>query len=79
MQNKEIMTSLDLITREDLEHFKTELFAELRKLGINSSTEQAGKKWLKSAEVILRNIQIMANYQVFALIVAIIICNLSYF
>ena len=51
MQNKGIMTSLDLITREDLEHFKTDLFAELRKLGINSTIEQAGKKWLKSAEV----------------------------
>ena len=45
------MASLDLITGEDLEHFKTDLFAELRKLGINSTTEQAGKKWLKSAEV----------------------------
>jgi hypothetical protein len=45
------MTSLDLITKEDLEHFKTDLFAELRKLGISSTTEQADKKWLKSAEV----------------------------
>jgi hypothetical protein len=45
------MTSLDLITKEDFEQFKTEFFAELGKFGIGSTTEQAGKKWLKSAEV----------------------------
>jgi hypothetical protein len=44
------MTTLDLITKQDLEQFKTELFAELKKLGINP-TEQPGKQWLKSAEV----------------------------
>jgi hypothetical protein len=45
------MTTIDLITKQDLEQFKTELFAELKKIGISPSTEQAGKKWLKSAEV----------------------------
>ena len=45
------MTSLDLITEEDLDHFKTELFAELRNLGISFTPEEAGKKWFKSAEV----------------------------
>jgi len=32
------MTSLDLITKEDLEHFKTDLFTELCKLGTNTTT-----------------------------------------
>jgi hypothetical protein len=45
------MTPSDLITKQDLEQFKTELFAELKKLGIGASTEQAGKRWLKSVEV----------------------------
>lgn len=45
------MTTLDLITKQDLEQFKTELFAELKKLGIVASIEQSGKKWLKSVEV----------------------------
>lgn len=45
------MAILDLITKQDLEQFKNELFAELKKHGISPSTEQAGKKWLKSAEV----------------------------
>jgi len=45
------MTTLDLITRQDLEQFKTELFAELKKLSIAPTEEQTGKKWLKSAEV----------------------------
>jgi hypothetical protein len=45
------MTTLDLITRQDLDQFKTELFAELKKLGVNASTEQSGKQWLKSIEV----------------------------
>lgn len=45
------MTTLDLITKQDLEQFKTELFAELKKLGIGPATEQSGRQWLKSAEV----------------------------
>lgn len=45
------MTALDLITKEDLEQFKQELFAELRKLGIRPANDQPDKKWLKSAEV----------------------------
>ena len=45
------MTTLDLITKQDLEQFKTDLFAELKKLGIGPYTEQAGKQWLKSVEV----------------------------
>ncbi len=45
------MTALDLITKEDLEQFKTELFAELQKLGIGKASEQPAKKWLKSSQV----------------------------
>jgi hypothetical protein len=45
------MTTLDLITRQDFEQFKTELFIELKKLNIGPATEQASKKWLKSVEV----------------------------
>lgn len=45
------MTALDLITKDDLEQFKTELFAELRKLGIRPANEQPQRQWLKSAEV----------------------------
>ena len=45
------MTTLDLITKQDLELFKAELFAELKKLSIAPTAEQAGKKWLKSIEV----------------------------
>lgn len=46
-----MMTTLDLITKQDLEQFKTELFAELRQSGFGAATDQAAKKWLKSAEV----------------------------
>ena len=45
------MTTLDLITREDLAAFKTELFAELRKMSIGSSVDHNQKSWLKSVEV----------------------------
>ena len=51
MQRKRTMITLDLITKEELEQFKTELFAELRNLGIGSASEQPAKKWLKSSEV----------------------------
>ncbi|ETZ22835.1 helix-turn-helix domain-containing protein [Pedobacter sp. V48] len=44
------MATLDLITRTDLEEFKKELFAELKKLNIDGA-EKVQKKWLRSAEV----------------------------
>ena len=44
------MTTLDLVTREDLEQFKTELFDLLKKTGIATSSE-IQKQWLKNAEV----------------------------
>lgn len=44
------MTTLDLVTREDLEQFKTELFAALKKMGISGSGD-VQKQWLKNAEV----------------------------
>lgn len=45
------MATLDLITKEDLQQFKTELFTELRKLNIGDVSTQAQKKWMKSVEV----------------------------
>ena len=45
------MTALDLITKEDLEQFKTELFRELQKRDTSPATSQPAKKCLKSAEV----------------------------
>ena len=45
------MTPLDLITKQDLEQFKMELFAELKKLSISPAIEQSSKQWLKSADV----------------------------
>ena len=45
------MTPLDLITKQDLEQFKEELFAELQKLGIGRATQPDQRQWLKSAEV----------------------------
>ncbi len=45
------MTTLDLITKEDLLAFKSELFAELKKMGIASSSDNLHRSWLKSAEV----------------------------
>lgn len=44
------MTTLDLLTREDLDNFKKELFEELRRLKIDH-TDKASKKWLKSSDV----------------------------
>jgi hypothetical protein len=45
------MTIIDHITREDLEKFKQELFAELKALGKINTPDEAAKKWLKGAEV----------------------------
>ncbi|MFN0257726.1 helix-turn-helix domain-containing protein [Pedobacter ureilyticus] len=44
------MTTLDLITREDLEAFKKELFEKLEKLNINNESYKE-KQWLRSSEV----------------------------
>lgn len=45
------MTTLDLITREDLLQFKSELFAELRNMHLGGSGSSSNKKWLRSADV----------------------------
>ena len=45
------MTALDLITKDDLEKFKAELFEELQKLGIGTANQLPEKQWLKSADV----------------------------
>lgn len=45
------MTTLDLITREDLQQFKTELFTELRTLSLADTVSNPTKKWMRSAEV----------------------------
>jgi hypothetical protein len=44
------MTTLDLITKEDLDSFKKELFEKLEKLNVNTQHYQE-KKWLRSSEV----------------------------
>lgn len=44
------MTPLDLITRQDLEQFKIEMFAELKKL-IQIPGTASTKRWLKSVDV----------------------------
>ncbi|RZK26206.1 MAG: DNA-binding protein, partial [Flavobacterium sp.] len=45
------MTTLDLITKDDLEQFKKELFAELRRPGQKLHKQAEQKEWLKSHEV----------------------------
>ena len=45
------MATIDFITREDLEKFKQELFAELRRPSFRSSKQEPQKEWLKSYEV----------------------------
>jgi len=45
------MTTLDLITKTDLQFFKAELFEELKKMGIASISDEKQKNWLRSAEV----------------------------
>lgn len=42
--------AVELITKEDLHQYKTELFSELQKL-LQGSTPEKGKQWLKSYEV----------------------------
>lgn len=44
------MAILDLITKEDLQEFKTELFSMLEKIGAGT-VEQKYNEWLKSGEV----------------------------
>lgn len=43
--------SVELITKEDLEQFKIELFEEIRKLDYNQQSENKSKSWLKGNEV----------------------------
>jgi len=45
------MTTLDLITKEDLQIFKAELFAELKNLGFSNSSAGMKKSWLRSVDV----------------------------
>jgi len=45
------MALVDFITRDDLEKFKADLFAELKKLGHIHTPDEAAKKWLKGSEV----------------------------
>lgn len=44
------MTTLDLITREDLDAFKRELYDKLDQLNITNE-QSLEKKWLRSSEV----------------------------
>lgn len=44
------MTTLDLITREDLDAFKRELYDRLDQLNITNE-QSLEKKWLRSSEV----------------------------
>ena len=45
------MATIDFITREDLEQFKQELLAELRRPSLRVSKQEPQKEWLKSYEV----------------------------
>jgi hypothetical protein len=45
------MATLNIISKEDLELFKTELFAQLKQMGIGPAVNQPQKTWLKSVEV----------------------------
>lgn len=42
--------AVNILTREDLQQFKTDLFTELKEL-LSSTTPAVQKKWLKSYEV----------------------------
>lgn len=45
------MAAFDLITKEIIEKFKIELFAELKKTRLQMNRKQELKEWLKSYEV----------------------------
>jgi hypothetical protein len=45
------MTAIEVLTKADMEQFKAELFAELRRLGIHPAKRQEQREWLKSYEV----------------------------
>lgn len=45
------MAAFDLITKEDLENFKVELFAELKEPTYKLNKKDEQKEWLKSFEV----------------------------
>lgn len=45
------MITLEILTKEDLEQFKKELFAELRRPGQKLHKTSQQKEWLKSYEV----------------------------
>ncbi len=45
------MATIEFITREDLETFKQELFAELRRPSLRPPKQDHQKEWLKSYEV----------------------------
>jgi Helix-turn-helix domain len=46
-----VMAAFDLITKDDLEKFKIELFAELRRPSYKLNRKDEQKEWLKSFEV----------------------------
>ena len=45
------MAAFDLITKDDLEKFKIDLFAELKRPGYKLNKRDEQKEWLKSHEV----------------------------
>ncbi|QNL52678.1 helix-turn-helix domain-containing protein [Olivibacter sp. SDN3] len=45
------MATIEFITKEDLEKFKKELFAELKRPAFGIHKKQEQKEWLKSYEV----------------------------
>jgi len=51
LQNIKLMTTLDLITKEDLALFKSELFSELKKLNLAGTNDHPKNRWLRSVQV----------------------------
>lgn len=45
------MAEFDLITKDDLEKFKVDLFAELRRPAYKLNKKEEQKEWIKSYEV----------------------------